>query len=137
MYNQSDKQNIRYLMEIKAGQVKAMLMENIADIPDTNKWAEMAGISRKGLNILMKKVYTKTPKLILRELKYEQIIQLIEKQGLNAGSFAVAIDAGFRNHEALSKFLIRHYGTNFTRLKVEVLKNHKHLIISKLDDNHK
>ena len=48
---------------------------------------------------------------------------MIRRDGLEAFSYGIAVEAGLRDAAALSKFLSSHFDTNFTRLKEELLKN--------------
>jgi AraC-like DNA-binding protein len=97
------------------------LEERIADIPDVQTWASEAGVSRRWLCKSMKAVYGSPPKVILREMKYEKVVWLICDEGLEAGCFKVAVDAGFYSVSGLSKFLSTYHDTNFTCLKTDLL----------------
>jgi hypothetical protein len=71
----------------------------------------------------MKKMHGEPPKMIVRNVRYKKVIQLIKRDGPEAASYAVALEAGLRDASALSKFLKSHFDTNFTRLKDKILKN--------------
>ncbi|TVR19724.1 MAG: AraC family transcriptional regulator [Balneolaceae bacterium] len=96
--------------------------ERIADIPNVQTWAFEASVSREWLYKAMKVMHGKPPKIILREIKYEKVVRLIRKRGLEAGCYSVAVDTGFKDAASLSKFLSRFYETNFTNLKAEIIK---------------
>lgn len=116
---QASKSNT--LLEYRAKRVVRQLEEHIAAIPNVQCWAEEAGVSRRWLCKSMKEVYRVPPKIILREMKYEKVVRLIQEQNLEAGCYSVAVDAGFKNAAALSKFLSAFYGSNFTDLKFKIL----------------
>ncbi len=65
-------------------------------------------------------MYGKPPKITLREKKFEKVIWLIREQGVEAGCYSVAVDAGFKDAASLSKFLSSFYETNFTNLKADI-----------------
>ena len=110
------------LLEYKAEQVVRLLVERIAEIPDVKGWAEEAGVSRRWLCKTMKAVYGKSPKIILREVRYEKVVRLIRKDGIDATCYSVAVDAGFGESKKVSMFLSSFYDTNFTKLKMELLQ---------------
>lgn len=83
------------LTAYKCEQAMQLLEKRIANIPDVQSWAEEAGVSRRWLCKSMKRVYEKPPKIILRQLKYEKVVWLIHKEGVNASCYSVAVDAGF------------------------------------------
>lgn len=106
----------------KCEQAVKLLKKRIADIPDVQTWASEAGVSRRWLCRSMKVVYGKPPKIILREIKYEKVVWLIRKEGLESSCYCVAVEAGFSRAKNVSMFLSAYYGTNFTELKMRVLK---------------
>lgn len=79
-------------------------------------------MSRRWLCKSMKTVYGKTPKIILREMKYEKVVTLIREDGINANCYSVAIDAGFGKAKSVSRFLSSFFNTNFTELKIKLLQ---------------
>lgn len=109
------------LLAYKCEHSVRLLEERIADIPDVQTWASESGVSRRWLSKSMKLVYGKSPKIILREMKYEKVVWLISEEGVDASCYSVAVDTGFGNEIALSKFLKAFYETNFTKLKVEIV----------------
>lgn len=110
------------ITEIKVEKALKLLDENLHEISEVKVWAKKADVSREWLWKAMKVVYKKPPKVIIREMRYEMLVHLIWKEGLEAGSYPVAIDAGFNNSTALSKFLSTYYETNFTLLKRAIFK---------------
>jgi AraC-like DNA-binding protein len=72
--------------DIKCEQSVQLLKERIANIPNVNSWAKEAGVSREWLYKSVKRVYNVAPKLILREVRYRQIIKLIHEGGWEASS---------------------------------------------------
>lgn len=115
------------LLEYRTKQAVRLLEEHIADIPNVQYWAVKAGVSRSWLCKSMKVIYGKSPKIILREMKYEKVVRLIQEQNLEAGCYSIAVDAGFRNASALSKFLSAYHDSNFTELKTEIITEEEHL----------
>lgn len=116
----SEKQNP--LVTYKINKAVEILKEEIQSIPDVQTWAIEAGVSRRWLCKSMKVLYGKRPKIILREMKYEKVVLLIREEGLKASCYSVAVDAGFKKSKTVSRFLSSFYNTNFTELKVELLK---------------
>jgi AraC-like DNA-binding protein len=108
--------------EIRARQAVDLLIENIEDIRSVKEWAEKSGISRRWLCKSMKEMYDKPPKIILREIKYEKVVRLIHKDGIDTNCYSVAIDAGFGEPKNVSRFLSSFYDTTFTKLKMELLE---------------
>lgn len=113
--------------ERKCNQALQTLKSQIAEIPTVQTWAKEAGVSRRWLCKSMKVVYGKPPKEILKKVKFEKVVWLICDEGLEAGCYSVAIDAGFKSSSGLSKFLAAHYDINFTDLKMEIITEEEHL----------
>ena len=67
-------------------------------------------------------MYDKPPKIILREIKYEKVVRLIHKDGIDTNCYSVAIDAGFGEPKNVSRFLSSFYDTTFTKLKMDLLE---------------
>ncbi|HLR89443.1 MAG TPA: helix-turn-helix domain-containing protein [Balneolaceae bacterium] len=116
---QTDKVNP--LIRFKCDKAVQLLRYGTFDIPDVQTWAEKAGVSRRWLCRSMKVVYGKPPKIILREMRYEKVVLSIREHGLNAGCYATAVDVGFSNDAALSRFLSSFYDTTFTKLKEDIV----------------
>jgi len=104
----------------KADEAIEILIQNIADIPDVQRWAEAAGVSRGWLWYTMKKIYGKTPREIIREVRFKTIVQLLKKD-IHAISYSIARDAGFQDDDSMRKFLSNNYRYTFTTLKDEVI----------------
>ncbi len=109
-------------VEFKVRKAIKILRDNVEKIPNVQNWADEAGVSRRWLCKSMKRVYGKPPKIILREVKYEKVIKLIRKDGIEASCYCVAVDAGFKKGKNVSRFLSTFYNTTFTKLKMELLK---------------
>lgn len=82
-----------------------ILVEDVQTISHVQVWAEETGVSREWLYKSMKTVFKKSPKIILREVRYEKVVFLITERGMDSGFYIIALDAGFRISSALSKFL--------------------------------
>ncbi len=110
------------LNSYKAKKAVHVLLSRPDEIRNVQDWAHNACISEDWLRKILRKTYHKAPKQILREVRFEMIIHLIEEQGWEAIAHGVAIDSGTgKNCKALHKFLKRHYDTTFTSLRKEVL----------------
>ena len=123
MHEKSTNKQIESPTSSRCEQAVRLLKENIANIPNVKSWAREAGVSREWLYKNMNKMHGEPPKMIVRNVRYKKVIQLIKRYGLEAASYRVAVGAGHRDASALSKFLSSHFDTNFTRLKDEILKN--------------
>jgi len=123
MHEKSTNKQSESTTSSRCEQAVGLLKEKIADIPNVQSWARETGVSREWLYKNMKKIYGKSPKVIVRNVRYKKVIQLIKRDGLEAASYAVAVEAGLRDASALSKFLKLHFDKNFTRLKEEILEN--------------
>lgn len=103
------------------------LIEEITEIQNVGVWECKTKVSGSWLYNSMKKTFNKTPGQILREIRFELIVRLIESK-IDISSRDVCLKAGLRNKnkynhsDSLYKFLSRHYDTNFTDLKVAILK---------------
>lgn len=120
-------QNKSTLVQYKVKKAIEILTENVESIRDVQSWVDEAGVSRRWLCRAMKKVYRKPPKEVLREVKFEKVVWLICNEGLEAGCYSVAVDAGFKSASGLSKFLSAYHDINFTELKIEIITGEKHL----------
>lgn len=108
--------------EYKAEKAVEILIAQIEEIQSVEIWAKKVCVSPDWLRKILRKSYHKSPKQILREVRFELIVRLIEEQQWEAIADGVAIDSGTgKNSKALYKFLKRHYGTTFTVLREEVL----------------
>lgn len=110
------------ILQYKVRNAIKILRENVGQIASVQSWADEAGVSRRWLCKSMKKVYGKSPKIIIREVKYEKVVMLIRKDGIEASCYCVAVDAGFAKAKNVSRFLSTFYNTTFTELKMDLLK---------------
>lgn len=123
------------LLELKVDKTVELLKSEIQFIPDVQTWASVAGFSREWLYKSIKIIHDLSPKVILREIRYEKIIVLIKKKDINASCYCVAVESGLKDGKALSKFLSNNFNTNFTILKQKVLKGNEHYKYRWLDNN--
>lgn len=107
--------------ELRVRKAVTVLIDNIDAIRNVSDWANEAKVSRRWLCKSMKMTYGKPPKIILREIKYEKVVKLIHKEGLEANCYCVAVDAGFEESKNVSRFLSSFYDTTFTELKMKLL----------------
>lgn len=128
---------VSFLTVYRCEQAIQLLEKQIANIPDVQSWAKEAGVSREWLYKSVKESFGKSPKIILREIRYIKVITLIMEQGLEAGCYSVGVDAGFRDSAALSKFLSSFYKINFTNLKVKILNGNVRIASIWLNGIHK
>ena len=106
----------------KAEKAVGVLAAGIKEIRNVQDWAEKACMSPDWLRKTLRRTYHKSPKQILREVRFETVVRLIEVQSWEASADGIAIDSGIGDTcKALHKFLKRHYGTTFTELREEVL----------------
>lgn len=86
----------------------------------------MCYISGGSLRKIIQNKFNKSPKLVLREVRYEKIVFLIQKQGWDATSQFVAIETGIGvTSDSLYKFLSRYYNTTFTQLRQQILNEER------------
>lgn len=106
--------------EYKAENTLSVLTNNIESIPDVQSWAEKAQVSKNWLSKTMKDAYGMLPKDILREARYEKIIQLI-CNNIEATAYCIAKDSGLPSENSLRMFLLRYKQTNFRELRRQIL----------------
>ena len=104
----------------KAEKAIQVLIENIDSIPDVQNWARKANISRGWLCKTMKTTFGKLPNKIIREVRYEKIVQLMDNN-VEATSYSIARESGLTSGDALRMFLTRHRDTNFRKLRKKIL----------------
>jgi len=99
-----------------------ILIEEINYIRYVKDWADKFCVSYEWLKKNAKRYFGKSPKVIMREVRYETIIFLIKENGWESTSKLIAYKSGVgTTSDSLYKFLKVHYNTTFTRLKKEVL----------------
>jgi methylphosphotriester-DNA--protein-cysteine methyltransferase len=108
------------LLQYKVKKALKTLSENVDSIPNVQSWANESSLSVSKLAVLTKRFYKKTPGEILREARYEKIVQSIEQDPLT-GAYCVALDSGFSSEAALRMFLRRRFDTNFRSLRKDIL----------------
>jgi len=97
-----------------------MLAGEIEKVQSVKGWANEAKIPARSLRRIMAEGYGKTPGQILKEVKYEKVIQILQ-QDAEAGAYCIALDSGFSSEDALRMFLRRCYGTNIRTLRKQIL----------------
>jgi len=107
---------------LKARSVYSELELNIHRIDSVKTWAQLTGVSRSWLYKAMNDSYGKNPKLLVREKRFEKMINILKNDPEATGYF-VAAEAGLQDEQALYKFLSRYYKTSLTRMRVEVIKS--------------
>lgn len=117
---ETDKNEL--LARAKAHRAVHILRENLSDIPDVQTWASVTGYSRNWLILRMKEEYDQTPMQIIRQFRYESIISGLLGD-LDRTAYSIAIECGFRNESALSKFLRKHYDTTLRDLRVDIIQS--------------
>jgi|AntRauTorcE11897_2_1112592.scaffolds.fasta_scaffold00863_11 AraC-like DNA-binding protein len=70
---QSTNQATKTLTSIKVVKAIRLLEMHIDEIPDVQTWAEEVGVSRRWLCKYMKREYNKSPKIIIRDARFEVI----------------------------------------------------------------
>lgn len=110
------------LSNYKAEHAVRVLVHKIDTIQSVLQWAETIDKSRTCLSSIIQETYNLLPKEVLREVRYEQIIWLMQND-LDAICYSIARDAGFPSEDALRMFLTRHYDTNFSNLRLQLLSD--------------
>jgi len=111
----------KQLLTIKAKDAYHKMERDIENIENVERWAELSGVSRTWLYHAMNRTYGKNPKQLLRDKRYEKILEVIENNP-EAGGYYVATCAGLLDEKALYKFLSNYYNTTFTKLCLDFLK---------------
>jgi AraC-like DNA-binding protein len=112
--------------EYRAERAVALLVEDIVEIRNVDEWASRACMSSDWLRKSIKKKYNKSPKEILREVRFEMVAFLIKDYGWKVNGDGVAMNSGVgKNSKALHKFLKRNYDITFTELREKILKSGK------------
>lgn len=110
------------LARAKAHKAIHILRENLSGIPDVQTWANATGYSRNWLIMRMQEEYDLTPTQIIRQFRYESIISELLGD-LDRTAYSIAIECGFRNESALSKFLRKYYDTTLRHLRVDIIQS--------------
>ncbi|MTI89349.1 MAG: helix-turn-helix transcriptional regulator [Balneolaceae bacterium] len=110
----------------KAKKTVRILVHEIESIPDVKSWSRQSNVSRGWLVKVMKGSYGLSPKEVLRQVRYERIVQLLEND-VEATSYSIAKDSGLSSGDALRMFLRRHHDTNFRCLRRQII-NGKHQV---------
>ncbi len=117
------KRNVRnQLLTKKAEGIFRKMAMDISNIENVGSWAETTGVSRTWLYHAMNRTYGKNPKQLIRDKRYEKIIEVIEGDP-DACGYHVANSAGLPDEKALYKFLANHFDTTFTALRLDVLNS--------------
>jgi len=110
------------LSNYKAKHAVRVLVHKIDTIQSVLQWAETIDKSRTCLSSIIQETYNFLPKEVLREVRYEQIIWLMMND-TDAICYSIAMEVGFPSEAALRMFLTRHYDTNFSNLRLQLLSN--------------
>jgi methylphosphotriester-DNA--protein-cysteine methyltransferase len=70
----------------------------------------------------MKQQFGKSPKKILREMRFSIIIKCLNED-LEMTGYCVALEAGLKDEKALYKFLSTHFDTSLTTIRKEILQD--------------
>ena len=106
----------------KAEKAVQILIENIEAISNVQSWASKVRVSRGWLCKSMKENYEKTPNEIIREVRFEKMVQVLGSD-IEATSYCVAKNSGLPTEGALRMFLRRYKRTNFRKLRRNILAN--------------
>lgn len=102
-------------------QVKGLLDEKIPEIRDVKQLAKLAGYSKRWMNKCFKYCEEKSPAVLLREVRYIAIRNMIKSNPTATAAYVANEVAPHWNEKNLYNFLSTHYQTNFTRLRFEIL----------------
>jgi|AntRauTorcE11897_2_1112592.scaffolds.fasta_scaffold00117_23 AraC-like DNA-binding protein len=106
----------------KSEKAVQVLIANIDAIPNVQSWALKVKVSRGWLCKAMKENYEKTPNEIIREVRYEKMIQVLGSD-IEATCYCVARDSGLPTGDSMRMFLKRYKGTNFRKLRRNILSD--------------
>ncbi len=96
------------------------LKVNSEELTTVKGWAGHMGYSRSHFSRCIKKQFGRTPKVILAEVRLEQVKEAILEDP-DAIGYKIASDANFTDDRALYKFLNNHCEMTFTEFRQEVL----------------
>jgi len=102
-------------------QVKSLLEEDIREIRDIKQLAKLAGYSKRWMNECFKNNEEKSPAVLLREVRYNAIRNMIISNPAATAAYVANAVASHWNEKNLYNFLLNHYQTNFTSLRFEIL----------------
>lgn len=114
------KSELNSFNRYKAEKAVQILIENIEAISNVQSWALKVKVSRGWLCKAMKEDYEKTPHEIIREVRYEKMLQVLENN-IEATCYCVARNSDLPTEDALRMFLRRYKGTNFRKLRRKIL----------------
>lgn len=117
-----NKKNGQKTNNWKSEQVLAKARCEIKHIQNVNDWAQLSGVSRSWLYTTMKSLYDKTPKQIIKEIRKEKVLQLLEKD-IEETAMCLALDSGLQSEDSLRMFLRRNWDTNITKLRNDIITN--------------
>ena len=115
-------QDYTIVYPIPVEQAEQFARENIADIRYVYDFAYKMGYSRSYFYTKVSEAYNMKPVELLREVRFGCIREEILAHQ-NETSRAIAQRVGLRDEQALYKFLVRYWDTNFTLLRRQLLYN--------------
>ena len=113
-------QDYTVVYPIPVEQAEQFARENIADIRYVYDLAYKMGYSRSYFYTKVSEAYNMKPVELLREVRFGCIREEILAHQ-NETSRAIAQRVGLRDEQALYKFLVRYWDTNFTLLRKQLL----------------
>lgn len=113
------RQRSKTIRKLKLKRIVKLLRRELSSIPDVNTWALQAGVSTSWLLYAIKSEYNVTPKVYLKNLRFERISDHIIEDFEITG-YELALETGLRDEVALSKFLRRHFDTSLVTLKCKL-----------------
>lgn len=117
----SYERNENTLLVYKVKKAVSLLRKEIETISSVQKWAEEAGVSRRWLCKAMKKVYGHPPKVIIRKIRYEMILDCMDEDPEISG-YCLAKEVGMSDEKALYKFLSVHFDSSLTQLRIKYVR---------------
>lgn len=97
-----------------------VLHANLRKIQTVQHWADHMGVTRSSLSRLLKVYANQTPLEMMRRVRYNTIIEMIESYP-DIKSYAAAQECGLMDEKALYKFLKKYYDISFTELRHKTL----------------
>ena len=97
-----------------------VLHANLRNIQTVKHWADHLGVTRSSLSRLLKVYADQTPLELMRRVRYNTLVELIENYP-DIKSYAAAQECGLMDEKSLYKFLKKYYGISFTELRHKTL----------------
>lgn len=105
-----------------AKRARQFLIDNIAQIHNVGDWAKQFGYSQNWMGQCIKQHYGMLSKEMLREVRYERIVYVIQKHPDALSDQVADLSSPHWNGKNLCNFLSKYYNVTFTELRFSLLK---------------